>query len=43
MPASGMRDEPQWADTFAYFEKAWVGVLDQLEEFVRTGVKPRSR
>lgn len=39
-PASGMRDEPQWAETFAYFETAWTGVLNQLEELVRTGVKP---
>lgn len=40
-PASGLRDEPQWAETFAYFEKAWASVLEQLDSYVRTGMKPK--
>lgn len=34
---SGLRDEPQWAETLAYFERAWAKVLDALEAYVRTG------
>lgn len=29
-PASGLRDEPQWGETYAYFERAWVSVLRAL-------------
>jgi uncharacterized protein YndB with AHSA1/START domain/predicted enzyme related to lactoylglutathione lyase len=38
-PASGLRDEPQWAETFAYFERAWAGVLDGLVRFATAGTK----
>lgn len=40
-PASGMTSEPEWQATFDYFEKAWGSVLEQLDEFARTGVKPK--
>jgi predicted enzyme related to lactoylglutathione lyase/uncharacterized protein YndB with AHSA1/START domain len=30
-PASGLRDEPQWEETFAYFDSAWSWVLERLE------------
>lgn len=29
-PASGLRDEPQWEETFRYFDRAWGQVLDSL-------------
>ena len=38
-PTSGLAQEPQWEETFAYFDRAWRGVLDALESFARTGVK----
>ncbi len=36
-PASGLEREPQWEQTFAYFDRAWAGVLAALETYVRTG------
>lgn len=39
-PASGLASEPQWAETYAYFERAWGGVLKVLVDFATTGVKP---
>lgn len=36
-PMSGLRDEPQWERTFAYFERAWAAVLDSLDHYARTG------
>jgi uncharacterized protein YndB with AHSA1/START domain/predicted enzyme related to lactoylglutathione lyase len=39
-PASGLVHEPQWEQTFVYFERAWDGVLRVLDEHVRTGKKP---
>lgn len=36
-PASGLRDDPQWEETRAYFDRAWQGVLAALETFARTG------
>jgi uncharacterized protein YndB with AHSA1/START domain len=38
-PTSGLRSEPQWEETFAYFDRAWQGVLKALEHFARTGQK----
>jgi uncharacterized protein YndB with AHSA1/START domain/predicted enzyme related to lactoylglutathione lyase len=38
-PASGLKNEPQWEQTFAYFDRAWQGVLKSLEHFARTGQK----
>jgi len=39
-PRSGLGDEPQWEETFAYFERAWARVLGALEEHARTGARP---
>jgi len=39
-PASGLASEPQWEQTFAYFDQAWARVLDALEEHARTGKGP---
>lgn len=39
-PASGLAAEPQWAETFAYFDRAWGRVLDSLESYAKTGDKP---
>ena len=39
-PASGLTSEPQWEATFAYFERAWAGVLTSLETYARTGKRP---
>lgn len=39
-PTSGLRDEPQWEETFAYFDRAWASVLGQLVSFAKTGTKP---
>lgn len=39
-PASGLAGEPQWEETFAYFDRAWGGVLRVLDEHARTGKKP---
>jgi uncharacterized protein YndB with AHSA1/START domain/predicted enzyme related to lactoylglutathione lyase len=36
-PASGLRDVPQWEETFQYFERAWAGVMGALDTFARTG------
>lgn len=36
-PARGMREDPQWAETFAYFDRAWAGVLRRLAEFAARG------
>lgn len=36
-PESGFSSDPQWEETFAYFQRAWGGVLSALETFVRTG------
>jgi hypothetical protein len=36
-PKSGLEREPQWEATFAYFDRAWAGVLGSLEGFARTG------
>lgn len=36
-PASGLRDEPQWEATLAYFDRAWLGVLESLERYVLEG------
>lgn len=38
-PASGLAAEPQWEETFAYFDRAWGGVLEALGEHARTGAK----
>lgn len=38
-PASGLRDEPQWEQTFAYFDRAWASVLESLHHFASTGTK----
>lgn len=38
-PASGLAREPQWEETFAYFERAWAGVLAALREHAVTGKK----
>ncbi len=29
-PASGLQDDPQWEETFRYFDRAWGKVLDRL-------------
>ena len=39
-PTSGLRDEPQWEETFVYFDRAWGRVLEQLATFAKTGTKP---
>lgn len=39
-PASGLRDEPQWGETFAYFDRAWGRVLETFVAFATTGTKP---
>lgn len=36
-PSRGLADEPQWAETYAYFERAWAGVLRELVAFARRG------
>jgi uncharacterized protein YndB with AHSA1/START domain len=36
-PKSGLEREPQWEATFAYFDRAWAGVLASLEGHARTG------
>lgn len=38
-PASGLRNEPQWEETFAYFDRAWRGLLGALQVFIQTGKK----
>lgn len=38
-PASGLASEPEWEATFAYFDRAWQGVLGALETYARTGRK----
>lgn len=38
-PASGLKNEPQWEETFAYFDRAWQGVLKVLDHYARTGAK----
>lgn len=38
-PASGLASEPQWGETFAYFDRAWGGVLRALGGFAETGKK----
>jgi hypothetical protein len=38
-PASGFAGEPQWEETFAYFDRAWAGVLRMLVDFAKTGKK----
>ncbi len=40
-PASGMRDEPAWSQTFAYFDRAWAGVLRALVDFAAGGFSSR--
>ncbi len=35
-PESGLRDEPEWEQTFAYFDAAWPKVLDALEAFAES-------
>lgn len=32
-PASGLAGEPEWEQTFAYFERAWGKVLDELAAY----------
>ncbi|MFO0626205.1 MAG: SRPBCC domain-containing protein [Polyangiales bacterium] len=32
-PAAGMRDEPAWAETHAYFARAWAWVLRELSAY----------
>ena len=39
-PESGLASEPEWEATFAYFDRAWAGVLRVLDEHARTGKKP---
>ncbi|MFO0713471.1 MAG: SRPBCC domain-containing protein [Sandaracinus sp.] len=39
-PASGLASEPQWEQTFAYFDRAWAGVLQALAGYAATGKKP---
>ncbi len=39
-PASGLRDEPQWEETFTYFDRAWGRVLETFVAFATTGIKP---
>ncbi|MCK6545352.1 SRPBCC domain-containing protein [Myxococcota bacterium] len=34
-PTSGLAREPQWEQTFAYFDRAWEGVLRALDERAR--------
>lgn len=36
-PATGLLAEPQWEQTFVYFERAWGALLTALETYVRTG------
>lgn len=36
-PSRGLKEDPQWAETFAYFERAWAGVLRELAAFGRHG------
>ena len=38
-PESGLGDEPQWQETFAYFARAWSSVLDSLEAYCTAGEK----
>ncbi len=38
-PASGLAQEPQWEETFAYFDRAWRGLLQTLGTFATTGTK----
>ncbi len=38
-PRSGLASEPQWQETFAYFERAWGGVLGAIQTFAATGKK----
>jgi len=38
-PRSGLASEPQWEETFSYFDRAWPKALDALEAYARTGKK----
>lgn len=35
-PKSGLASEPQWEETFAYFDRAWPKALNSLEAYART-------
>ncbi len=36
-PASGLASEPQWEETFKYFQRAWQMALDAFTTFATTG------
>ena len=38
-PASGLRDDPEWEQTFEYFEGAWPSVLDSLHTYAETHMR----
>jgi uncharacterized protein YndB with AHSA1/START domain/predicted enzyme related to lactoylglutathione lyase len=36
-PARGLAEDEQWEATYAYFDRAWAGVLSALDGYARTG------